>query len=280
MTTELSIKTAEGRFLERKSRINDLIKKCDSLAIKDDASLIIATQCFTELKEEKSAIEKDRKTLKAPWIAGGDAIDELAKTFSVPMDASLEKGRAKGLAYNQEKRIKAEKKEARIKKIKDTISLYAKTAVNLFDNCKSEAELKKVRQDLVINFPGEEQWFEFTEEANIMKVTLNDYCILRRVAINTPAESDDVAVEEVKEAIVAQSAEIASVEVADASFKTTSKLKDEWKFEVIDKMQLPADFLSVNEVKINAFIRENKGSLVNGETKFGVKFFTEETFKI
>lgn len=279
MTTELSIKTAESKFLERKSRIDLLIKKCDALVIRDDTSLSIATQAFTELKEEKSAVEKDRKALKAPFLAAGDAVDDLARPFSVAMDASLERGRAKGLAYNQKKRADAEKEEARIKAVKDKIISYAKIAVELFDKCTSEQELKRVRQDLVINFPGEEEWFEFNDDAIAMKITLNDYCILRRVVINTPAESDEVTVEEVKEAIVVQAETVAVDTLKAAAFTTTSKLKDKWKFEVIDKMQLPADFLSVNEVKINAFIRDNKGSLVDGETKFGVKFFTEETFK-
>lgn len=271
MSKEITIKGSEATFLALQQSSTELAERCSKLTITDDTTEKIAIQNYSMLKDIIGQIEDVRKREKAPYFEAGKQIDALAKKLSDPLTSVLEQGRGKVAVYNTYKR-EAERK--RVNKIKEFMDTYSKGAIHAISECTTMEELSDCRESWVVSFPGEEIWCEFTPEAEQMKLTLNDYCKNKRIALQTPEQVDEVIEEVIKESIVEQVAEVSNREVAP--LKTATKFRGTWKYEVIVIDQVPRQLMMVDDKKVKEFMKENKDSLVDGITLNGIKFFVDE----
>ena len=274
---DLTLKTTEATFLALQKSSQELAERCDHLTIVDDISLQIATQNYSMLKDSIKQIEEIRVKEKAPYLDAGKQIDALAKKLSSPLDQSLESGRAKVMAYNKIKREEAEKIQRRINMIKEAIQKYSSDAIKSFNSATTIEDLTEARSEWVLNFPGEEVWFEFMADAELMKSNLNDYCKARRIEIVSPAQADQYLSDSINEVIEENVAEVGVVEIAQAQFQTTTKFRGTPKFRIVDESAIPREFMVVDESKIRAYQKEYKDILSDGEIRFGIEFYIEQT---
>jgi len=276
---ELQLKNNSQAFLELQKQSKEIAEQCNKIIITDDDSLQLATRQYSLLKEKINQIELIRKMEKQPYIDEGKQIDLLAKTLSEPLEKSLDEGKKKIIIYNKIKEEAILKEKQRINAIKSDISQYASLVVIQIKACTTDEELLFIHNEYIKRFPGEERWFEFMDEANQMKTTLNDLINNRSIEINNPLESDETVSETIQEVLFDQVTQIASDKVQD--FETTTKFRGTWKHKVVDEKQLPREWLMPDDKTIKEWIKNAKPQGLNdGDIINGVKFFIEKTVQI
>ncbi len=281
MSTEISIKSAESSFLALKAECDALSTSCGKLTIKDELSLKMATKQYSLLKAKMKEVEDSRVEIKSPFLKAGQQIDALAKKLYDPMEKVLDEGREKVVAYNNEQKEKALAETKRINDIKSKISKYSADAIAAFDACKTEAELSFQRDIWIMNFfPDEEAFGEFFAEADALKFTLNDFCKNKRIAINTPAESDPETEIIIKEAIEEVVSEVGAVEIEKAVYVAPKNISGKFVAEVVNLSLVPREYLMFDESAIKKFIKENSDKLSDGMIEGGIKFVWVENVKI
>ncbi len=280
MNNQLSIKNAENTFLQLQNECKQLEIECNAINIIDKASLKIATQALSRLKAKIKEVEEIRVPLKAPALDVCRQIDALAKTLSSPMEVIFDKKRKEILLWNQQEEAKAIAEQNRINSIKSAISKYSAEAIDIFNKCNTLEGLNVARETYVLNFPGDETWFEFTPDAELMKVNLNDYCENRLIEIETPDQADEEVAEAIKEVIEDQVSRVGDNEIIQAEYLTPTKYRGLPRFRIVNENQVPRAWLSVDEAKIKEYQKKNKDNLSDGDVRFGVEFYIEKNVNI
>lgn len=279
--TEIQLRNDEvAQFEALKKQSQQIAGNCSQLTVTDSTSLAVATQNLSKAKTFIREIEKLRKETKDPYLKAGQQIDALAKSMSSPIEQALAKGEKAILEFNRIEEEKAKKEQQRIQNIKNDILAYSYEAQKEFDLTSNEQELDKAYEYYVKNFPGEERWFEFNDEAQNMRVMLRDACKQKHIQLTTPKEADETVQEVIKETITAQLEAFGAEEIKEAEFTTTSNIKDKWVFELVDVTQLPPIWSSLNERAVKEWLKNPDVELTDGLIIGGVKFSIEKQLKI
>lgn len=263
-----------------KQSAKNIANNCSDLSVTDPTSLAVSTQALSRLGDFIRNIEKLRKEIKEPYLKACQQIDSLAKELSAPLLNVLDIKKAAILKYNELKEVEAKKEQDRIQSIKTDIHKYLSDTVTFADLCLSEIDLKKVYEKYVINFPGEERWFEFTSESEQMKGYLIDYIKQRKIQILHPKEADETINDIINETISEQMEGFASEEIKNTEFLTTSNIKDKMMFELVDVSQLRHEWISVNEKAVKEFIKNPPLPIDDGAIIYGIRFYIEKQLKI
>jgi hypothetical protein len=278
---ELQLRNEEvAQFEALKKQSQQIAENCSQLNVTDSTSLAVATQNLSKLKEFIRNLEKLRKETKEPYLKAGQQIDALAKNLSNPLEAVLKSGENNILAYNKAEEEKARKEQKRIQDIKSDINDYSKKAIYAIDLADSEEMLNRVYNKFVKEFPGEERWFEFMEEATQMRIALRDYVKQKHIQLTTPKEADETVQEVIQETITSQLEVFGAEEIKEAEFTTTSNIKEKWVFELSDAAALPIGWRSLNEKAVKEWLKNPDIELTDGLILGGVKFTIEKQLKI
>lgn len=278
---ELQLRNEEvAQFEALKKQSQQIAENCSQLTIADDTSLAVATQNLSKAKEFIRNIEKLRKEIKEPYLKAGQQIDALAKNMSSPIELALAKGEKAILEFNRIEEEKARKEQDRINSIKGSLYSYQKNTTHFIDNCRDEKSLDECYNNLIKNFPGEEQWFEFNEEAQKMRVLLRDACKQKHILLTTPKEADETVQEVIQETITAQLEVFGAEEIKEAEFTTTSNIKDKWVFELVSMIDVPLAWRALDEKRVKEWLKNPDVELTDGLILGGVKFTIEKQLKI
>lgn len=273
----------EIEFNKLKLKCSEVVARANGLSIYDATTLQIATQVLSEVKQAYDNVEAKRKDLKRPHHEAGLAVDKLAKVLSTPLELALNGGKSKIMKFNMEEEKKAEKKRQEIEAIRIQIANYSKTTMIAIDFARSEKELKDIwDKDIKVGvFPGEEKWKELLPEANVMRSNLQDYIKQAKIDLLTPQQADPEVKAIIKEVAVEQVATVGQDQIKAATFTSSTKFRDsQMKFELVDISAVPAEWLTVDEDKVKAYIKANKDTLKAGDLKNGFRFFKEQSVVI
>ncbi len=276
---EITLKNETAQFDALKKLSTDIAEQCNKLTVADDVTLAIATQNLSKANEVAKQIENVRVALKKPYKDAGDQIDSLAKTLATPIKTSIENGKLKILAYDKKKKDEALAEQNRILSIKNAITMYSTDAIQKMDKCKTIAELKTIREQLIVNAPLD-KWSEFKDDFINTRNTLNEYAKSLKTKLENPTQSDPEEQTAIKEAIVTENASIGQVEVTATIVPKLSGTRKTWTFEVIDFNQIPRDWLILNEDIVKKYISENKETFVDGCIIKGIKYYQKESLTI
>ena len=276
--TEIILKTEVASFDAMKAQAQALADLCHQITINDEVSLGIAKQNLSKANDKVKQIEAIRISFKAPYLAAGKEIDSMAKALSSPIEDAVNAGKKKIIAYEEVKEQERQKEIARINAIKTKIKDYSDTAIDAMSKAKTEAELIEIHFKWIKNFPTNDNWGEFTEEATQMRQTLLDFASARKIEINTPHQADEETTEAIKVYVNENIEDIGATKIAEIEDVAPTKgIRTNWTFEVIDISQVPVKYLMVDEKKIKEYIKENKDKLTDGLVVKGIKFLTEKT---
>lgn len=273
----------EIEFNKLKLKVIEVVAIANALTIYDATTLQIATQVLSEVKQAYDNVEAKRKDLKRPHHEAGVAVDKLAKVLSTPLEAALNGGKSKVIKFNMDEGKKAEKKQQEIEAIRVQIANYSKTTMIAIDFARSEKELKDIwDKDIKLGaFPGEEKWKELLAEANAMRVTLQDYIKQAKIELLNPKEADPEVKAIIKEVAAEQVASAGQEQLEAATFTSSTKFRDsQMKFELVDISLVPAEWLTVDEDKVKAYMKENKDTLKVGDLKNGFRFYKDQSVVI
>lgn len=278
---EIELRNEEvAQFEALKKQSQQIAENCSQLTVTDDTSLAVATQNLSKLKEFIRNLEKLRKETKEPYLKAGQQIDALAKNLSNPLEASLKSGEKAILDFNRIKEGEAKKEQQRIQVIKDNVVSWQRRAIIQINNAETTNELDTAYGYWVKDFPGEEVWFEFMEEATQMRVMLRDYVKQKHIHLTTPKEADETVQEVIQETITAQLEVFGAEEIKASEFTTTSNIKDKWVFELVEVTQLPPMWIALNEKNVKEWLKNPDAELTDGLILGGVKFSIEKQLKI
>lgn len=287
MSTELT-KLEQGNVKEinfLKEQSLELAKECNTIDIKDDTSEAVATQIISRANSYVKEIDAKRKELKAPVIALGKKIESTAKELSEPLEKAVTDGKAKLLAWKQEKQKKAEAEANRLRELAGELNLYSVRTMAEIAKCTTEAELGDVYKRKIKGFPAD-QFKELGKDAmNEVLKELVDHGKKKRYAILNPEVNEVVeeAAVETTEAIAEKTTEIAEQKVA-AIDTSTSGVRKTWSFEIVDEKVMPRDWLSPDPAKIKAQMKRaiDNGQLKPGadEVVNGVRFYQKESVRV
>lgn len=98
------------------SKTKEIIKKANSIVIKDEPSQKFATDMRSYIKKAYNNLEEKRKMFTAPILEAKRNIDEEFKTMTIPLTEATKVLDEKLLAYHRELQAKAEE-EAKAKAI-------------------------------------------------------------------------------------------------------------------------------------------------------------------
>jgi len=278
---ELQLRNEEvAQFEALKKQSQQITQNCSQLTVTDSTSLAVATQNLSKAKEFIRNVEKLRKEAKDPYLKAGQQIDALAKNMSSPVETVVKLGEKAILDFNRIEEEKAKKEQQRILNIKADMHEYSLTTRMNVDECTIVESLDIAYDYWIKNFPGEERWFEFMDEANQMRIALQDYIKQKHIQLTAPKEADETIQEVIQETITAQLEVFGAEEIKEAEFATTSNIKDKWVFELVDFMKLPVDWIALNEKAVKDFIKQSPEKLKDGLILGGVKFSIEKQLKI
>jgi len=277
--TEISLKNEQAQFDALKKQSTEIAEKCLKLKVSDEVTKAVATQNLSKALGVVKDIEKIREEMKSPYFQAGKQIDAAAKALSAPIVAAIDEGKKSILAYDQEQRQKALAEQNRILAIKTAIATYSNQAIAEMDKASNYDELKATRTQWIVNAP-KDKWSEFLPDFEAAILNLNEYAKSLRVGLLTPAESDPIEAETIKEVVLAEIASVGLAEIKSVEVPKLAGSRKTWKHEVVDFAQIPREMLVLDEAKIKAFMSENKNLLTDGCIVKGIKFFQVESLSI
>jgi len=215
---ELQLRNEEvAQFEALKKQSQQITQNCSQLTVTDSTSLAVATQNLSKAKEFIRNVEKLRKEAKDPYLKAGQQIDALAKNMSSPVETVVKLGEKAILDFNRIEEEKAKKEQQRILNIKADMHEYSLTTRMNVDECTIVESLDIAYDYWIKNFPGEERWFEFMDEANQMRIALQDYIKQKHIQLTAPKEADETIQEVIQETITAQLEVFGAEEIKDTS---------------------------------------------------------------
>ena len=296
-TTEIekAEKTSLERFNFLKTTKTKLITTLQSIKVVDETSSAIATQQLSNAKGFTSEIEALRVIIKKPYLDTCKNIDAAAKDLAEDVTKQMGILGADLLAWKQIQAEKAEIELAAAQAIQKKIIEYQSAALVAITKCETVKQLGEVFKEYVLEFPADEVWGKFLEDANAMKEIIKKHGKLKKDQIieleNTPIEnlSSVEAKQEIQtaEVVITQSSPdftAVNTAIASASSVKTTGIRKDWKSKVLNIAELPLSFMIVDEAKVNEYMRAQvkSGRFAPGTTyrEFGCEFKQEESLSI
>lgn len=269
---------------ELKNASLQIAEKCNNVKITDDVTYAIGVQIFSDANNTLKAIESKRKELKEPYLDAGKKIDNIAKEISESLTSAVANGKKEALAYSQKRETERLADLKRINDIKQSIIQYKETTLAAIDRCTNESQLVEVNQQRIATFPADKEWMEFADDAKVMRRSLFEYAKAKKVALTQPFETEEAhqVMSQIEEQIVEQTEDIAHEEIASASIKQSSGIRNNWKFEVVDFSKVPDEYKMLDEAKVKAWAKQMReaAGLHNGAVHFGIKHFIEQSMTL
>ena len=270
MSTEIEI---VQKFEVYKKQANDFAAKLSTLKVTDENSEAIVTQRLSEAKELIKAVEGKRTELKAPYLDAGRQIDKIAKELVEQLNLAYEDIRKVLLAWKQEQEKKRKEEIAQLEEGKKKVDKYYQDAIAEINQAKAPVDLSAVFVKYVKDFPGADVWGAHTEYANHILAEIKAAGGAKLKAIKEGIS----IVAEVREVAVPENIEEKAIQLEVAK---PSNMRKVWKFEMVEKMQVPLDWLVLDDKKVKEFMAQAKdaGHLKEGENFMfnGVKFHQED----
>lgn len=270
MSTEIEI---VQKFEVYKKQANDFAAKLSTLKVTDENSEAIVTQRLSEAKELIKAVEGKRTELKAPYLDAGRQIDKIAKELVEQLNLAYEDIRKVLLAWKQEQEKKRKEEIAQLEEGKKKVDKYYQDAIAEINQAKAPVDLSAVFVKYVKDFPGADVWGAHTEYANHILAEIKAAGGAKLKAIKEGIS----IVAEVREVAVPENIEEKAIQLEVAK---PSNMRKVWKFEMVEKMQVPLDWLVLDDKKVKEFMAQAKeaGHLKEGENFMfnGVKFYQED----
>lgn len=270
MSTEIEI---VQKFEVYKKQANDFAAKLSTLKVTDENSEAIVTQRLSEAKELIKAVEGKRTELKAPYLDAGRQIDKIAKELVEQLNLAYEDIRKVLLAWKQEQEKKRKEEIAQLEEGKKKVDKYYQDAIAEINQAKAPVDLSAVFVKYVKDFPGADVWGAHTEYANHILAEIKAAGGAKLKAIKEGVS----IVAEVREVAVPENIEEKAIQL---EVSKPSNMRKVWKFEMVEKMQVPLDWLILDDKKVKEFMAQAKeaGHLKEGENFMfnGVKFYQED----
>lgn len=283
---------AQLKFEALKTNALQLASECKNINITDETTLSMATQKLGKLNDIIKDVDKRRLEINKPHRDAEAAINELVKDGIVnPCKEAVDAGKEKIRQWNEKAKVAAAEEQ----KKQTTFHTFLMDVKSALDAKVTEAITGELCEKLIAsintNYPSFEQFGPYANEAREMKAGYIQLLNIRKTTINAAvSQSPDVAAVtsgmQQAAAVLEQQAE--HVQVVEAKKDTiaaqvapvTSKVRKQWKYEVVDETQLPRAFLSPDPAKIRKYQSDNLELMKKGGkeeyTVSGVRFYLDE----
>ncbi len=283
--------SAEKKFELTIAETEKLVQQCNAITIVDSTTLALSNQLLSKANLAFKDTEEKRKSFTRPQQDYIDFVNDLIKTkIAGPLKKAVDEGKEKLRLWNEQvtKEANAKKEEdSRRYTFLKTCEANMKKQVELVDSPEKADNLIGIINK---QWPSDDKFGNYLNEALTTKNNFIALLNTKKIALKG-AMSNDVSV--VSESLN-QSSEILSAqeevdiaviekkEVLQESFVAeTSKVRREWKWEIVSENQLPREFLSIDKKKVDEYMKANKEKFEeSGTVKGGVKFFRDYTPQI
>jgi flagellar biosynthesis GTPase FlhF len=213
----------------------------DHPTIDDDETSGLLAGIIRQLGDDAKIAEKTREGVKAPWLAGGRAVDGFFNAITVPLEKMAAKLNEGQTAYQRAKaaRIKREAEE-RARKEREAEDARRREAERAERERQAAERAARKATDDAARAAAAERQREANERAEAARKAEEE------------ARAQRQAAQKVADSNAAERSRTRG-EVAMASLRTT------YHFRVVDITLVPAHLLLVNEAMVKAMIRGKNG---------------------
>jgi hypothetical protein len=302
-------------FNPYKANAEKFAEECKHIEIVDETTLAMADQKLSKAHDVKKQVEALHKERKAPFHEIGKFIDEQKNAIVSMIDDAINYGKQKKLEYakvleekKKEELARIAAEEHRIFTLKNKIISYENEAINAINQCNDQESLTACSQKYLGGFPEDSTWQEFVQEAKDMALRILEVGKARRAFITEQeilkasqdeaskqlAEANRIKAEqdaqrqqlELRERAIAEAQEAERIRLeneAKAKEVEAQKVKgttSTMKFEVNDFSKVPDEFKALDEVKVRAWLKENKHAIKSGDIHHGLKFYLDSGIRV
>lgn len=280
MTTEIIITSEESQLNALTKISTEIASQCNQLVITDETSLAIAQNVLGKANDTVKSIEAMTEQLGKPYFQAHKKINQIGTAIKTPLKDAVLNGKNKIIEYDKEKRRIAAIEQQRITNIRLSIQKYSQDAIEVFKGCVTDAELVSANKIWVQEFPKDDRWGEFLNEALEMRKNIHAFAQQRRIEINAPAQADAEATAIIEEHVQEQVGEIGHEALNDLTPDKTRGMGGSWKHRVINPMLVPSEFLMVDDAKVKQYIKDNKDKMGLEASIAGIEFYFEPSVRL
>lgn len=280
---------AEKKFEIEKKSASDLTIKCNNIKITDETTLAMATQTLSQANEALKKIEAKGKELREPYTKASKMIIELEKAITKTLEASIEAGKLKLRAWNDEQEKIKKEADAQMTKEQGLLSKVAADLTPKIDQAATPERCQELIDSINAKFPDITKFKYFSKEALESKNRFIDLLKLKKTSLEKILEGGKGTIEafaelkkqEIETAKATEEATQSTEDKKEAIAATialpTSKFRKLWTYSIEDEKALPAEFLSPDPKKIKAYLDANKETFKDGHIFGGVKFYIDKS---
>lgn len=227
--TAFDLETVKLALAPFKARIDDMVSQAKAIKITDEPSQVLAVEIGTTARKLKNQVESLRKSTVQPLNDHVKDVNNLAKSFTEPLDAAERDLKAKISAYQTQLRIEQERKAAE-----------AREAARKLQE-QIEAEQREIRE-------AAERKAKEAAEALKKETDEAARAALQRT-IDEETEAANVPVQVAVSPVIPEAPKAVRTESGSAHQRMT------WTFEIEDGAKVPRAYLAVDEQKIRQAVK-------------------------
>ncbi len=311
-TTDVIITAAEVTSFENtKALFVELADQASQIKVTDVTSLAIANQKMSHVNNHLKEIEAKRVEQKAPFLEGAKKVDDVAKQLKSLLEPALKHLKNEVAVWEMERirkenelkqkaleaARKAEEEAAAIandKRIVDYISQVKDWLEKGLTNCNTiehgQQMLSSMNglQPAVLMGKYSEEYSALIEMYKVLFSTKVGE-LSGNIAEGTTERNIDLLggqlnnhIESIKNEVESKQLEVTKTEVEIQQEMNAlqedkvSNVRYNWRFELLNINDVPAEWLTIDEAKVKEWIKNNKEDLKEGYFK-GINFFKEMT---
>lgn len=286
-TKEVQLSPADQKALDTfnkmKTSIDDQVTALKLIKVIDTNSLEIANKQLSKGKEYLKEVDNAHKLTKEPALRFCQAADAAKKDIKSPLELAMASVETEVLNFNAAEERKAAEKTRLANKaaqkeadaLKKEMGEFEKRAFDQIEKATTEEELSQIYQSYIQQFP--EKYDPIVKGRITALGTAKFNLIQKRVS----QEDYTKVLNELKGIKPELTVTVKpSFDTGGPSYSgTLSNVKKKWDFQVLDASQVPREWMSVDESKIKAWMKENEDNLTAG-VRTGVHFFITDKLKI
>jgi hypothetical protein len=227
--TAFDLATVRLALAPYKVQIDGMVAQAKAIQITDDASQVVAVELGTTARKLKNQVEALRKSTVQPFNDHVKDVNNLAKSFTEPLDTAERDLKAKISTFQTKLRIEQQKKEAE-----------AREAARKVQEAY-EAEQRAIREEAARKAREAEEALKKEKDA-----------AARAALKRTIAEEKEAAEAPIQVAVAPVIPEIPKAVRTESG---SAHQRMTWTFEIEDGTKVPRAYLAIDEQKIRQAVK-------------------------
>ncbi len=277
---------AERKFELVIAEMTEEISICNNIVISDSTTFAMANQHLSKLNNALKNVEERRKDTIRNSQEYIDFVNGLIKSkLTNPAKLAIDAGKEKLRKWNEaETKRNNDLKEADNKKLAflQSCQINIQKQVELVDSPeRCDTLIDKINEE----WPADEKFGNYSKEAITSKNNFITLLQTKKIALKGALSNNlsivTESIEKVAEVLEEQkelSVEVLNKQefIQDGMVAEIGAVRRTWTWEIVDESKLPREFLSIDEKKVNAYMKLHKAEFdINGTIRGSVRFYQD-----